>query len=1259
MAKNNLKEFKISTLNVNGLHDPKKQKDVLCYLREQMSDIYFLQETHIKEESENYFRASWGYNLWVAGADTNKNGVAILFRPTFEYKILEIIKDPNGAFILIDIELLHKRLTLANIYGPSAGDNPAFFENVNRLIDRIGNDIVIQAGDWNCTLNPAIDTVNYINRAARPRTRATILSHMSDHDLVDVFREIYPHKRAYTWRKFNSNKRGRLDYFLVSKDLMGDVKGMHINPGYRSDHSLVTLLLRKKEFKKDRPFWKFNNSLLHDKKYIEVIKNLIIETIRQYAVPVYNLNNIQDIPTNEIMFSIGDQLFLETLLMEIRGKTISYATYKKRSDQEAELTLNSSINDAEKKDNLSDVEIADLERMKTQLEQLRRKKIDGMIVRSRIKWITEGDKPSRYFCNLENRNFTNRSISFLEKHNGEIIDDQTDILKEVQHFYKTLYKEKHVIDVDLEETVGPAPKLTIDDREILKGNISFHEMALVLRHMQNNKSPGPDGFTVEFFKFFFKDIGNFLVRSANEGFDKGKLSITQYQGVITCIPKDGKPKQFLKNWRPISLLNVTYKIISACIASRIKKVLPKIIHHSQKGFMKGRYIGENIRLLYDMLEHTEKANIPGLIVAVDFEKAFDSVSWNFIKRSLKFFNFPDSIIDWFNTLYSYSMSCVTFNGQYSGWFSLERGCRQGDPISPYLYLICAEIMSLMFRNNKNIKGITIKEQETLLSLFADDTTLFLDGSERSFKESIKVLDSFSEMSGLKINNEKTQIVWIGNRKQCGNVFMRDRNFVWDPGTFKILGIVFSTEIKDIVSLNFNDKLDELRRDISKWKRRSLTPLGKITLIRTVFVSKLTYLFLNLPDPPLDFLKEYERILIHFLWGCKISKIKKQTIVKPFKEGGLNMYDINVSLSTLKISWLRRLNVTVDPPLPSRYIYPGLKKLRTYGSEYAKNMLKNTSNLFWKDVIKHYLKLCKTYKPANMSEYLLEPIFYNPNIKRGKKTVFIAEWEQHNIIYVKDIADQQGLFLNFEDFCQKYPNLNGTNFILYQGIANASKQYLRGISFQNTSPNQAKNRDLWSAIMNNNKAIKNIITYNKEPPTAVVKWNTSYQNINWTKSFTLCYYTTKDSTLQWFQTRLIHRILPTNKYLKMCKIKETDLCSFGCGGVETLEHLFWECNIVNLFWKEFVIKLKEKCFHCARLHLNAETILFGCHKNFTSDKPFDFILLCAKFYIYKCKLQDNTLPTLESFLITLENRVRLEEKVDRKDIHRFFPYKSLF
>ena len=158
--------------------------------------------------------------------------------------------------------------------------------------------------------------------------------------------------------------------------------------------------------------------------------------------------------------------------------------------------------------------------------------------------------------------------------------------------------------------------------------------------MKNNRSPGPDGFTVEFFKMFFRYIGQFYIRSINEGYLKEKLSVTQYQGVITCIPKEGKPKQYVKNWRPISLLNVSYKILSASIASRIQSVLPNIIHESQKGFMKNRYIGECIRMLYDVLVHSEQENIPGLLLMIDFEKAFDSVSWNFIEKSLTFFRFP-------------------------------------------------------------------------------------------------------------------------------------------------------------------------------------------------------------------------------------------------------------------------------------------------------------------------------------------------------------------------------------------------------------------------------------------------------------------------------------------------------------------------------------------------------------------------------------------------------------------------------------------
>ena len=153
--------------------------------------------------------------------------------------------------------------------------------------------------------------------------------------------------------------------------------------------------------------------------------------------------------------------------------------------------------------------------------------------------------------------------------------------------------------------------------------------------MKNEKSPGLDGITVEFFKFFWIDIGIFVLRSLNCGYAKESLSVTQTQGIITCLPKPNKCRYYLKNWRPISLLNVVYKLASAVIANRIKTVLDKIVCEEQKGFISGRFIGKNIRIIYDILFEAKNQNFPGLILSTDFKKAFDTVSWSFIERVLK------------------------------------------------------------------------------------------------------------------------------------------------------------------------------------------------------------------------------------------------------------------------------------------------------------------------------------------------------------------------------------------------------------------------------------------------------------------------------------------------------------------------------------------------------------------------------------------------------------------------------------------------
>ena len=228
-------------------------------------------------------------------------------------------------------------------------------------------------------------------------------------------------------------------------------------------------------------------------------------------------------------------------------------------------------------------------------------------------------------------------------------------------------------------------------------NLRKFEALSALKNMQNNRSPGSSGFTAEFFKFFWNDLGVFLVNSINYGFDNGELSVTQKEGVITCIPKGNKSKKYIKNWRPISLLNVTYKIASSCIASRIKRVLPSIIDFDQTGFMSGRFSGDNTRLLYDILHLSREYKKPGLLLLIDFEKAFDSVAWSFIFKTLKFMNFKSDIIKWIETFTKNIKSSVIVNNTPTPWFCVERGCRQGDPVSPYIFLICGEILAHMIR----------------------------------------------------------------------------------------------------------------------------------------------------------------------------------------------------------------------------------------------------------------------------------------------------------------------------------------------------------------------------------------------------------------------------------------------------------------------------------------------------------------------------------------------------------------------------------
>ena len=213
-------------------------------------------------------------------------------------------------------------------------------------------------------------------------------------------------------------------------------------------------------------------------------------------------------------------------------------------------------------------------------------------------------------------------------------------------------------------------------------------------------------------------------------------------------------------------------------------------------------------------------------------------------------------------------------------------------------------------------------------------------------------------------------------------------------------------------------------------------------------------------------------------------------------------------------------------------------------------------------------------------------------------------------------------------------------------------------------NQIYAKELWACITAGSRNIKNKLQEDNSLPTATKKWNQSFNNLKWKTIFKNAIKHSLDTQLQWFQLRLIHRILPTKKYLALCKLTDSSQCSFCNDNTESLSHLFWHCIHVRKFWEELQKLLYENCIHCTRFKFKEELILFGCAENVYTDKPMNLIILFAKFYIYKCKFESNK-PSLKPFLQQLANRIRIEKTIANcnnkynKHKEEWFVYEPLF
>ena len=622
--------------------------------------------------------------------------------------------------------------------------------------------------------------------------------------------------------------------------------------------------------------------------------------------------------------------FWESLKEVIRNRTIKFSKAKRKELSRERIRITNRLIKLKSKlvnGNLSvKPEILESE---SALNVIFRQELDGIKIRSRVQWIEEGEMPSRFFFKLGRERFDRNFVSLMYDSNGTEVTDRASLIRAHEEFYANLFSREEIDLFTQQELLSSLSlRLSEEDRDSCEGLLSLTELTSALGNMSRNKSPGPDGLSAEFYSKFWNLLGPILLEVINSCYTDSDLCDSMKTSNTRLVFKKGDRKS-LKNWRPISLLNVDYKICSKALSSRLSSVLGKIVTPDQTCSVPGRSISSNLVILRDKLDYIDRTDEPGILISLDQEKAFNRVDRSFLMNLLQHFGFGPSFCRWILTLYHGANMQVMVNGWLSRKIDLQRGVRQGDSFSPMLYILCVEVLAAKIRNNPEIEGFLLpgaRGKYFKVGQYADDTTGFLKDL-RSLRVLLDVVSLYEKGSGAKLNRSKSEAMWVGSWKA-----REDQPFglTWVK-KMKILGVVFG--VIDVQRDNWEPKLSKLDKMLTLWKSRSLSMIGKSLIINVLGVSKLLYLARVLITPRWV-IDRFNSLVWKFLWGSKIESVARKSLHCPIDKGGLGIVDFEVKGRALRLASV--LYVLEDPTPNCFYLakYFCGGRLARFGSKWA-------------------------------------------------------------------------------------------------------------------------------------------------------------------------------------------------------------------------------------------------------------------------------------------------------------------------------------
>ena len=692
-----------STLNVRGILDIRKRNKYITWLQTQKIDVAFLQETYCTLNHVDKIKQSCkehGFRSYHALTDSSHSrGVAILISNKIECTIRKIKDDNNGRTLLLNVMIEGISINLINIYAPNrAHERSAFFQNVSAFIEehRDPDGDIICAGDFNCTLRD-IDRIS--NNIYSDKSVETLKKRIIDNFSLNDIWQRNKNKDGYTFYNKNGSK-SRLDFFLVTSNPKFIVKKSYIMQTFKADHRCVLMNVKLLKNKRGKGYWKLNNSLLEDREYCKRISECIDWVKNQYS------------------YLQSKRIFWEILKHFIKKTSIGYSVTKSKKKKNEKEKLQSEIDQLNGAIEMCSNNVVKemLQQTKTFKENILNKlyeeHINGYFVRSRAEFMEQGERSTRYFLSLEKARQNSNVIRVVKSDRGNLYSDK-EILEEASSFYKKLYSEDNIEQINIDNFLNDlnvGNTLTETEKSYCEKDISIDELRDAVKNLKLNKSPGSDGLTPDFYKKFWPNLEVIFYGVTLEIFDNGELCESMKKSILSLLFKKGN-RELLENYRPLSLGNYDYKILAHVIASRIQKIIKNLVNPDQSAYIKGRFIGNNARFLLDLIEWAESQKNNGLIICIDFKKAFDSLNWDFMFSVLKYFNFGTKFINIIKTMYNDPKLTIKNNGHFSNEIQLRRGIRQGCPASALLFTLCVEFLWKAVDQNRDINAIKIDNRQ--------------------------------------------------------------------------------------------------------------------------------------------------------------------------------------------------------------------------------------------------------------------------------------------------------------------------------------------------------------------------------------------------------------------------------------------------------------------------------------------------------------------------------------------------------------------